>query len=131
MATRTARSERRDSVAGVIGASTRVRGKVSGDGSLVVRGTLEGDVTIRGDFTVTDGARAVSDVEAEAVTVEGELEGDIRATGAVVLGARARVRGDIRGSEVSIEEGAQLSGRLDAEFDLPPELGGGGGGRRR
>ena len=45
--------------------------------------------------------------------------------------AGARVRGDISGDSVALEEGAELSGNLLAEFELPPELGGGGGGGRR
>jgi cytoskeletal protein CcmA (bactofilin family) len=108
-----------------------VRGRVSGDGDLRLEGNLEGDVALRGDFTIAEGAKATSNVEARAVTVSGELEGDVRAQGAVHLEAGARVRGDIYGDAVSIEEGAEYSGRLAAEFELPPELGGSGGGRRR
>ena len=63
--------------------------------------------------------------------MRGEVEGDIRARGAVRIEAGARVRGDITGDSIALEEGAELSGNLLAEFELPPELGGGGGGGRR
>jgi cytoskeletal protein CcmA (bactofilin family) len=115
----------------VIGQSTRVHGRVSGDGDLRLEGTVEGDITLTGDLTIIDGAKATSNVEARAVTVGGELEGDVRAQGVVHLEAGARVRGDIQGELVAIDEGAEYSGRLIAEFELPPELGGSGGGRRR
>jgi len=42
----------------------------------------------------------------------------------VRLAAGARVRGNLKGSAVAIDDGARFSGRLDCEFDLPPELGG-------
>ncbi len=115
----------------VIGRSTRVRGRVSGEGNLRLEGTLEGDITIDGDLTIADGARAASNVDALAVTIGGELEGDVRARGDVHIEAAARVRGDISSDSVAIEEGAEYVGRLLAEFELPPELGGSDGGKRR
>jgi cytoskeletal protein CcmA (bactofilin family) len=73
---------------------------------------------------VSEGAEVVADVEARGVVVEGALEGDISATSSVAIRASARVSGAIRGSSISIEEGATVSGRIDADFELPPELGG-------
>ena len=115
----------------VIGRSTRVRGRVSGDGDLRLEGTVEGDISLTGELTITDGARAVSNVDAAAVTVGGELEGDVRAQGLVRIESGGRVRGDIQGELVAIDDGAEFNGRLLAEFELPAELGGSGGGRRR
>jgi len=74
--------------------------------------------------TVAEGASVTSGaVEAASVTIAGVLEGDVAATGTVRLAAGARVRGNLRGSSVAIDDGARFSGRLDCEFDLPPELG--------
>ena len=115
-----------------IGSGTRIRGKIHGDGDLVVEGSIEGDVVIRGDLTIAESATVTSEaVEAQAVTVAGALQGDVAATGQVRLSAGSRVRGNLRGSSVSIEEGARFSGRLDCEFDLPPELGGSSRGESR
>jgi cytoskeletal protein CcmA (bactofilin family) len=127
--TTTTRGDAREAV---IGSSTRVRGRISGDGDLLVDGTVEGDVSVRGDLVVGDGGKLASNIEANAVTVRGELEGDVQARGLVRIESGARVRGDITGEGVSIEEGAEFAGRLDLPFELPPELGGsGGGGSRR
>lgn len=116
----------------VIGRGTRVRGRISGEGDLLVEGTVEGDIVLSGDLAIAEGASATSSVEAQAVTVNGALDGDVRARGAVVIGTSARVHGDIVAESVSLEEGAELVGRVESEFDLPPELSGGGaGGRRR
>lgn len=117
----------------VIGRATRVKGRISGEGDLLVEGSVEGDISVRGDVTIAEGARGASNVDAESVTVRGELEGDVRASGLVRIEAGARVRGDVHGDSVAIDEGAEFVGRLDADFELPPELtgGSGGGGRRR
>jgi len=107
----------------VIGRTTRVRGRVSGEGDLIIEGVVDGDITVRGDLTISEGGRATSSVEAAGVTLRGELEGDVKASGNVVIGAGARVRGDVQGESVALEEGAEFVGRLDAIFDLPAELG--------
>ncbi len=115
----------------VIGRTTRVRGRVSGDGSILIEGNVEGDIAVRGDLTIAEGGRATSSIEADAVTLRGELDGDVRARGLVRIEAGARVRGDITAESVALEEGAEFVGRLDAAFELPAELGGTTGGRRR
>jgi len=108
-----------------IGSSARIRGRIHGEGNLVIEGQVHGDVAVRGDLTIAEGASISSQVvEAHALTIAGELEGEVNASGPVTLAAGARVRGNVRGSAVAIDEGARFSGRLDCEFDLPPELGG-------
>jgi cytoskeletal protein CcmA (bactofilin family) len=108
-----------------IGSGARVRGRVHGEGDLVVEGSVEGELAIRGDLTIAEGGTVTSKaVEAHAVVIAGSFEGDITATGTIRVGTGARVRGNLRGTSVSIDDGAKYSGRLDCEFDLPPELGG-------
>jgi cytoskeletal protein CcmA (bactofilin family) len=108
-----------------IGGGARVRGRVHGDGDLIIEGQLEGELAIHGDLTVAEGASVIGKtVEAHAVNISGTFEADLAATGPVRVATGARVRGNLRGTAVSIDDGARYSGRLDCEFDLPPELGG-------
>lgn len=102
----------------------RIRGKISGEGDLQILGSVEGDVVVRGDLTIGESASIETEnLEAQAVTIQGEVKGDVNATGPVRLGRTARVHGDLKGSEISIEEGAQFSGRIEADFELPASLG--------
>ena len=113
-----------------IGRGTRVRGRVSGEGDLVVDGQIEGDVRLRGDLTVGDGGSVVGDtIEAHAVRVDGRIEGNVAASGPVHLGSGAKVHGDLAGSGISIDDGAEFAGRIECDFELPAELGGGKKGR--
>lgn len=128
----TATSRGADAREARIGSGARIRGRIQGEGDLVVEGHVEGDLVLRGDLTIAEGASIAGDtVEAASVTVAGSLEAEVAATGPVRLAASARVRGNLRGSSVSIEDGARFSGRLDCEFDLPPELGGSSRGEAR
>ncbi len=106
----------------VIGKTARVRGRVSGDGDLTVAGEVEGDIVLRGSLTIDAGGSATSNVEANDVTVAGTLEGDVSASGQVTIASGSHVRGTMRGAGVAIEDGAQFSGRLECEFELPEGL---------
>jgi cytoskeletal protein CcmA (bactofilin family) len=115
-----------------IGAGARVRGRIHGTGDLVIEGQVEGDVTLRGDLTIAEGGGVIGEsVAAQAVTIAGTLEGSLAASGPVRLAPTARVRGNLQGTAVAIDDGARFSGRLDCEFDLPPELGGASQGETR
>jgi cytoskeletal protein CcmA (bactofilin family) len=116
----------------LIGQSTRVRGRIAGSGDVRLEGSVEGDISIGGDLVIVSGGRAQSTVEARGVTVGGELEGDVRAEGAVRIESGARMRGDVTGSSIAIDDGAEFVGRLNADFELPAELGGSAAtGKRR
>ncbi len=119
----------------VIGRSARVRGRITGDGDLTVLGQIEGEVNLKGDLTVGEGGSIVSGqsgqagIDANTVTISGTVEGDVHARGVIRIEAGASVRGDMHGASVALEEGAAYTGRLDADFDLPPELSGAGESR--
>jgi cytoskeletal protein CcmA (bactofilin family) len=105
-----------------IGEGARVRGRIGGDGDLTIEGSVEGDIAITGNLVLASGASARSDIEAQEVSISGDFEGSVRASGPVRIASGAKVRGDVRGSSVAIDEGAEYAGKLECEFDLPPEL---------
>ena len=105
-----------------IGGGTRIRGRIAGDGDLVIEGEVEGDIALGGALSVAAGAKVTSDVEAREATIAGTLEGSVTASGPVRVVSGSRVRGNLKGSTVSIEDGAHFSGRLECDFDLPAEL---------
>src|SRR5579883_3422082 len=104
-----------------VGGGARIRGRIHGEGNLVVEGQVEGEIAVRGEVTIAEGGSVTCEqgLEASAVTIAGALEGDVSATGPVRLSPTARVRGNLRGSAVAIDEGARFAGRLDCDFDLP------------
>lgn len=119
------RSPAKPSGTATIAHGTRVRGRVSGAGDLVVDGEVKGDVRLQGDLTVGEwGSVEGETVEAHGVQCDGRVEGNVTATGLVHLGPSSRVHGDLAGSGISIDDGADFAGRIACEFELPAELGG-------
>jgi len=115
-----------------VGATTRITGRVTGDGNLLVEGRIEGNVALRGELAVADGGAVEADViEAESINVAGALDGEIRISGQLFAASTARVRGNVVGGALVLEDGARFDGRIDNDFTLPPELEGGGERPRR
>jgi len=102
----------------VVGASTRVTGRVSGTGALRIEGTVKGDINVNGDAEIAEGGSVEGNLSGEALDIGGSLLGDARASGTIAVRSGAKVRGELRGAEVSIEAGARVSVRLDTEFEL-------------
>src|SRR6476661_4454764 len=105
-----------------VGSSTRIRGRVSGEGNLVVEGRIEGNVSVSGEVRVAEGAVVEGDViEAGALEVGGSVEGELRVSGLVHAAAGSRVRGNVVGGTLALDDGASFEGRIENEFSLPPE----------
>ena len=105
-----------------IGPSTRIVGRVSGDGDLVVEGRIDGEITLRGHLHVAQAGVVMAPLVVGDLTVEGGVEGDVTARGAVILKSAATLRGDIRAERVAFEEGARFSGTIEMSVELPDEL---------
>jgi cytoskeletal protein CcmA (bactofilin family) len=118
-----------DTNGSVLGRSTRVRGRIHGDGDLRIEGAVEGDVSVTGELVIEEGAEIKGNVDAAVVTIGGGLTGDVSTRGTIVVRASAKVSGNLGGPDVSLEEGADFSGRIEADFELPAELLGSSGGR--
>ncbi len=107
----------------VLGRGMRVRGRLSGAGSLRIEGEIEGDVQLGGALELGASGSVTGNLQANSVLIEGALTGDVESGGAVVIRAGARVIGNMNGSEIALEEGASFSGRIEADFELPDGLG--------
>lgn len=95
----------------IIGARTRVKGSLRGEGAVLVCGTLRGDVTVHGGLTVAPGAFLQADVEVDRARVAGRVEGAVRATGSVRIDSSGEVNGTITTPVVDLRPGSILRGR--------------------
>jgi len=96
-----------------LGPTIALKGEITGDEDLVLRGSFQGTIKIRNHgLFIERGASVEADVEAASVSVAGALTGNIKAAGRVVLSSEARMKGDITASKIHIRDGAQFRGSI-------------------
>jgi len=108
--------------ASTLGRGVGIKGRVTGDGDLSVEGRIEGELAIGGALHGASGATIQARVEAASLLVEGVLEGDVSSSGPVRAVAGSRLSGTSAAESFAMEEGADVSAEILADFDLPAEL---------
>ena len=109
----------------VIGRTTRVRGRLSGDVDLKIEGFVEGEIAVTGNVTVDAHGMVGANVQGRRLTIRGAIRGDLIGAEAVVLEEGARVVGDVRSPRIAIAQGALMRGLVQAAeegFAQPPAV---------
>lgn len=105
-----------------IGGTITISGQLSGDQDVVVEGRVEGRVALQSRLVVEEAGSVEAQVEAAEVEIKGSLKGDVQAGKLATLQPGARVLGNLRAGRVVLAEGAQFSGAIEMDVELPPEL---------
>ena len=95
----------------VVGRQTLVRGVVKGDGPVVIRGAVEGEIVLKGSLSVAPGGRVDAEVQAHTVEISGEAQGTMRAAGRVLMSPSAVFEGDMHAASLITQPGSILQGR--------------------
>ena len=96
-----------------IATGLRLRGTVSGSGSLRIEGDFEGRIEIEGLCHVARSGRVVGPITAGDAIVEGEVEGRLAVKRRIELSASATVKGDIEAPTVAVAEGCLFDGNMN------------------
>jgi cytoskeletal protein CcmA (bactofilin family) len=88
-------------------------GRFETEHDLRVDGTISGEVTCRGLFTVKKDATARVRVQTRDAHILGRFEGDLVCSGRLLLAATAHVTGTLKAAILVVEEGAAVSGTVE------------------
>ncbi|MDX2021707.1 MAG: polymer-forming cytoskeletal protein [Deltaproteobacteria bacterium] len=105
-----------------IGSSVTVTGQVSGNQDLVVEGRIEGRVGLDSRLVVESGGAVEAEIEATEAEIHGAVKGDMTVKKTVTLHQSARVMGNIRAAQFVLAEGAQFTGNIEMDVELPPDV---------
>jgi cytoskeletal protein CcmA (bactofilin family) len=103
--------------ASVIGATLVIKGELTAEEDLLVRGTIEGKIDHNHTLTVHPDGTLRASVKAREVMIEGTVEGDIYGTERVKICETGSVVGNVYAPRVGVMEGARFKGVVDMESD--------------
>lgn len=106
-----------------------VLGDVSSEGDVVVKGRIEGNLTVHslsvqagtisGDIVssgiviIAENSSVEGNVKAERIEVNGKVVGNLESAARIILNPRSVIEGNITALELSMSEGAELKGNVN------------------
>ncbi|MDI3306492.1 MAG: polymer-forming cytoskeletal protein [Acetobacteraceae bacterium] len=108
--TRTDPAERRTLV---VGRGISLQGTVADAERLVVEGTVESQMIHAAELFIASSGVFKGEVEVEDAEILGAFDGTITARGSLTIRSTGRITGVARCRKLSVEEGGQLSGRME------------------
>lgn len=103
----------RQAAESLIAPDLTIEGKIEGAGHIRIAGRFKGDVNVRGDLTIENGAIVTGSVRAEKVTIAGELIGNIEAASHVELLQSGALTGDVKSVTLTVASGSRMRGQVE------------------
>jgi len=97
----------------VIARPSKIEGRISGSGEIVVNGLVTGTIEATGTVKVGEKGRVEATVHGKVVTIAGAVVGDITADERIELEISAHVDGNITAPRILIKDGANFRGQVN------------------
>jgi cytoskeletal protein CcmA (bactofilin family) len=110
-----------DSQVSVVSRGTKIEGSVMAAGSLRVEGEVFGEITARGEVSLSPQGRVEANIKAERITLAGQVKGDLEASGDVALPAESRLHGNIRARNADVGGVVDGDVNVDGRAALGPQ----------
>jgi cytoskeletal protein CcmA (bactofilin family) len=103
----------------VVGRGISVQGTVQDAERLVVEGTVEASMIHATELSISPGGVFKGEVEVEDAEVAGTIDGTLTARGNLIVRATGKLLGTARCRRLQVEDGGQISGRMEMLGDQP------------
>lgn len=98
----------------------KIIGTITGTGSYLVNGEVDGDCELDGTVTLARNGLFKGTLRATNVIVAGTVQGDIIAAGKVEISDSARITGTVSGEAIAVAEGAVVEGVMKTTGPAEP-----------
>lgn len=95
----------------VITDGVTLTGRLCGEGSLQIEGTVEGEIELEGSVSISATGLVKGPITAGIVRVAGRAEGNIVAREHLRLEKTGQIQGDVSTASLVVEDGGSLNGR--------------------
>jgi cytoskeletal protein CcmA (bactofilin family) len=103
-----------------IGKGITLQGVIQDAERLVVEGTVEAQLLHASELAIAAGGVFKGEVEVEDSEIAGTIDGAITARSSLVIRATGKVIGTARCRRLQVEDGGQISGRIEMITDESP-----------
>lgn len=101
-----------DGASTYIAPTTKIKGSITGKGSYVFCGEIEGDCEIDGPITLAAGSQWKGTLRGKDVVVAGRIDGDVIAEHRIEVANTAHIAGSLAGRSIAVAEGAVIEGDI-------------------
>jgi cytoskeletal protein CcmA (bactofilin family) len=113
----------------VVGHGISLQGTVQDAERLVVEGTVEASMIHATELSIAPGGVFKGEVEIEDAEIAGTIDGTLTARGSLVVRASGKVLGTARCRRLQVEDGGQITGRMEMLTEAASAEGRAGGPR--
>ncbi|MBN8871260.1 MAG: polymer-forming cytoskeletal protein [Rhodospirillales bacterium] len=103
----------------VVGRGISVQGTVQDAERLVVEGTVEASMIHATELAIAQGGVFKGEVEVEDAEIAGTIDGTLTVRASLIVRATGRVLGTARCRRLQVEDGGQITGRIEMITDAP------------
>jgi cytoskeletal protein CcmA (bactofilin family) len=103
----------------VVGRGISLQGIVQDAERLVVEGTVEATMIHATELAIAPGGVFKGEVEVEEAEIAGTIDGTLTARGSLIIRGSGKVLGTARCRRLQVEDGGQISGRIEMITDQP------------
>lgn len=104
----------------LINEDCKIIGTITGFGSYLVNGEIDGDCDVDGTVTLANNGLWKGTIKAVDVIVAGRVQGDIVAAGKVEITDSAQITGTVSGEAIAVAEGAVVEGVMKTTGPAEP-----------
>ncbi len=106
----------------VVGRGISLQGTVQDAERLVVEGTVEASTIQATELSISHGGLFKGEIEVEEAEIAGTIDGTLIARVSLVIRNTGRVLGTARCRRLQVEDGGQISGRVEMITDPAPRV---------
>jgi cytoskeletal protein CcmA (bactofilin family) len=105
-----------------LGKGISIQGSVTEAERIVIEGTMESQLLQCQELAISHSGVFKGEVQVEDADIAGVFDGTLTATGSLIIRATGRVLGVARSRRLSVEDGGQLTGRMEMLTEAPASV---------